>query len=414
MWRDVEPRAPERDRAELAQGSRGGTTPMAVEVVDTGRDPLTRDLDLPRGRSREWVHVAGREYHLTGDDVRTLATVGAFRVVSAGDLGARSTSWPTRPSRAVERLRDDGLVRTMPHVIGKERTTRGDAHRAGTGAAGTTSQAAPDDARQAFYAGVSKPRELAHDTRLYPAYVKAVERLEARGAKVRRVVLEEELKSRYQRFLQDGNRGATRQQRTPDAIAARTWRQWAREHRLPCENGHVQFPDVRLEIEERDGRRDVEDLEVVTPHYRGAHAAAKARSGFTRSGAVGARLGGSRRWPERRTWAVIRTSPRRCCRDRTTSGFRRSCRVRLHRPPGQVPGHRHAALRRLPGSAVLRVRSASSAGQKPHDFLRQPWSRRALRLALSRRRIEAPSSTTCTASASTAPSESPRTATGAR
>ncbi len=49
---------------------------------------------------------------------------------------------------------------------------------------------------------------------------------------------------------------------------------WARDQRLPCENGHVQFPDVRLEIEERDGRREVEDLEVVTPHYRGAHAAA--------------------------------------------------------------------------------------------------------------------------------------------
>jgi hypothetical protein len=33
---------------------------------------------------------------------------------------------------------------------------------------------------------------------------------------------------------------------------------------------------------------------VVTPHYRGAHAAAKVRSGFTRYRAVGARLGGMR------------------------------------------------------------------------------------------------------------------------
>ena len=37
----------------------------------------------------------------------------------------------------------------------------------------------------------------------------------------------------------------------------------------------------------------IEDLEVVTPHYRGAHAAAKARSGFTRYRAAGARVSGS-------------------------------------------------------------------------------------------------------------------------
>ena len=35
------------------------------------------------------------------------------------------------------------------------------------------------------------------------------------------------------------------------------------------------------------------NLEIVTPHYRGAHAAAKARSGFTRYRAAGARVGGS-------------------------------------------------------------------------------------------------------------------------
>ena len=55
----------------------------------------------------------------------------------------------------------------------------------------------------------------------------------------------------------------------------------------------MQFPDVRIEYDERDGRRAIEDVEVVTPHYRGAHAAAKARSGFSRYRAVGARVGGS-------------------------------------------------------------------------------------------------------------------------
>ena len=52
-------------------------------------------------------------------------------------------------------------------------------------------------------------------------------------------------------------------------------------------DGHVQFPDVRIEYERPDGRRDVEDVEVMTPHYRGAHAAAKVSAGFTRYRAVG-------------------------------------------------------------------------------------------------------------------------------
>jgi hypothetical protein len=51
---------------------------------------------------------------------------------------------------------------------------------------------------------------------------------------------------------------------------------------------------VRIEYDERDGRHAVEDVEVTTPHYRGAHASAKARAGFTSFRTVGARLGGGR------------------------------------------------------------------------------------------------------------------------
>jgi hypothetical protein len=54
----------------------------------------------------------------------------------------------------------------------------------------------------------------------------------------------------------------------------------------------VQFPDLRIEYDARDGRRHIEDVEIMTPHYRGAHAAAKVRAGFTRYHATGARLGG--------------------------------------------------------------------------------------------------------------------------
>jgi hypothetical protein len=49
---------------------------------------------------------------------------------------------------------------------------------------------------------------------------------------------------------------------------------------LPFDDqGHVQFPDVRIEYD-IDGRDHTLDVEVMTPHYRSAHGAAKSGSGF--------------------------------------------------------------------------------------------------------------------------------------
>ena len=63
---------------------------------------------------------------------------------------------------------------------------------------------------------------------------------------------------------------------TPREVA-----EWAAAATCPSIDGHVHFPDVRIEYERPDGERKVEDVEVVTPHYRGAYAAAKGRTGFT-------------------------------------------------------------------------------------------------------------------------------------
>ena len=67
---------------------------------------------------------------------------------------------------------------------------------------------------------------------------------------------------------------------------------WAREHDLPYGDGHVHFPDARIEYEDRDGLSRHEDLEIVTGHYRGAHAGAVARSGFSCYRAIGGMVGG--------------------------------------------------------------------------------------------------------------------------
>jgi hypothetical protein len=46
------------------------------------RDSCVEGLDLPHGLEREFVIDGDQRYELNGDDSRTLATVGAFRVVA--------------------------------------------------------------------------------------------------------------------------------------------------------------------------------------------------------------------------------------------------------------------------------------------------------------------------------------------
>ena len=172
---------------------------------------------------------------------------------------------------------------------------------------------APPALRQAFYVGITKPRELAHDSRLYSAYMKAAERLAERGEPVRRVVLEEELKREYQRFLQAQNRERRERGETPEGRAEAVAR-WAQEHELPYDDGHVQFPDARIEYEDRDGRRAVENIEVVTPHYRGAHAAAKVGPDSPAIG-LSAPAWEASGQPDEAGAASTRGLPRSCCRD---------------------------------------------------------------------------------------------------
>jgi hypothetical protein len=108
--------------------------------------------------------------------------------------------------------------------------------------------------------------------------------------RIDRVVLDHELKREYQQFLHDRDRDQPDADGRPDRDPKEI-EQWAQEHDLPYFDGHVHFPDLRLEYEWPDGRRDIENVEVTTLHYRGAHAAAKARAGFTRYRAGGGRVG---------------------------------------------------------------------------------------------------------------------------
>jgi len=276
----------EESGRELNLGSRGvSSDPLERDARDP-RDVFTRDLDLPRGPDRERVWFREHSVLLRGSESRALATTGAFRVVHADDLrDSRGQAFDPR-SGELRHLRQQKLVRTIPIRDGRALVVLTERGR-------DALERNRHDREQHFYSGLRRPRELLHDAKVYQAYEREAERLREDGAVIHRVMLDTELKREYQQFLQEHNRGKSdsdgRLDRSPDEIA-----RWAMDHDLPEKDGHVQFPDARIVYEDRDGREQTRDIEVETLNYRGAHASAKASSGFSRHSAAGMRVVGSR------------------------------------------------------------------------------------------------------------------------
>ena len=274
------------DSQERTWGLRGGT-----ERAD-GRDDdggvFGRHVNLPRGPERELVRERRRSYELNGRESEALATIAAFRVVRVSNVQEMLDDGRAEGSdrKSLGHLQESGLLDRIP-LERRDEDIVVLTHR-GRDLLEANRHEHPGEPRQAFYTGLKKPRELTHDAQVYRACRDAAAQIRGQGGRVGRVVLDYELKREYQQFLQAQNRGRAdstgRPDRSPEEVAA-----WAKDHDLPSMDGHVRFPDARIEFESRDRLAQHRDIEVVTPHYRGAHAAAVASSGFQRSG-VGLRL----------------------------------------------------------------------------------------------------------------------------
>ena len=297
MRRDLDPRSNDTgrsrddacERGDLNRGSRGGSDPRS-DLSRDPRDVFTRGLALPRGDRRQRVIIRERSYELSGSDVRLLATVGAFRAVPRRELESANAHSRGGRDTQIDHLKRAGLIDTRPFGAGSLRTTLVSLTDRGRDLLDAAQDRSLDD-RQRFYAGFARRPEITHDAHFHRAYERAAQAIRERGGSVRRVVLDYELKRDYQRFLQERNRHKRDSDGRPDRTSDEV-REWALAHQLPYEDEHVQFPDVRIEYEDRDGRREIEDLEIVTPHYRGAHAASKGRSGFRQYRSGGGRVGG--------------------------------------------------------------------------------------------------------------------------
>jgi hypothetical protein len=188
------------------------------------REVFTRRLNLPRGLEREVVRHRDREYTLRGSKSRTLATVGAFRVVSSRDLRDYSGR-PTDPrSGDLRHLREQGLVeavrvpgcREQAVTLTKEGRSLLEHHRD-----------RDHGDRQTFYNSVKRERELEHDVQVYRASERHAERPNECGARIERVVLDYELKREYQQWLHERDRDRPDYDGHPDRTEEEI-RQWAR------------------------------------------------------------------------------------------------------------------------------------------------------------------------------------------
>jgi hypothetical protein len=233
------------------------------------RDGLIRDLDLPRSDVRELVVDRDRVYELDGEDSRTLAAVGAFRVVPEHDLDL--------PHDTLDNLHGQRLVEAVELGDGERGLTL---TTEGRDLLESHSLERDGEPSQGFYVGVGRSREIEHDSNLYATFRQEETRLrdEHPDLEIRRVVLEQDLKREYQEFLQEHNRSRSdsdgRPGRDEDEI-----RDWSRDHDLPYFDDRVHFPDYRIEYEV-DGRELHQDVELFTSHYRGAQAASRGRTGF--------------------------------------------------------------------------------------------------------------------------------------
>jgi len=208
---------------------------------------------------------------LRESEIQTLTDLGKFRVINAEDLARHGYGGDRgRMERETENLIRQSLVEEKRLEISLSKNTRmytltkaGRRLMQGSGRV-------PND--QEIYAGFVKPREAKHDAELYRVYQREEDRIERRGDKVRRVLLDFELKKKV-------NRDLTRlgpQKDDPDKK-----HDVAERHGLRVVHSRIPVPDLQIEYEMPDQSIARVNLELTTGDYRPRQLADKARAGFT-------------------------------------------------------------------------------------------------------------------------------------
>jgi hypothetical protein len=259
-------------------------TEPSRDIPQERRRPIPSDD--PRRPARTASNIASVE--LRPEEKQLMREAGRFRVVRTADLRETFYNGKARPmENDLRYLRDKGLVETA-HVNlrrdGRRRTIESVEVVTLTkeGRSLLIKQGdLPKD--QKVYAGLVKPREVEHDSQIYPAYRKEAERIEKNGGSNLRLRLDYEIKSQVQKAIYAERKA------DPKRDMAEVKQQVAERFELPFVDGKIQIPDARIDYDlpheadqdiDQGSRSGHQDIEVLTAAYHAGHLRSKAQAGF--------------------------------------------------------------------------------------------------------------------------------------
>jgi DNA-binding MarR family transcriptional regulator len=268
---------PHRDEPSLLAAAERATDKDIARFRDPDR-VREIDRDKLRDRSRRLLQYDG----LSTSQRAVLREIGRFRTVSAQDLiriqyaGDRRAWRQDMAALVAQKLLEERSIVVATHSKSHGKTVKSMTVLALTKSGKNLVRRCDPVARashQAIYAGIVKPREVAHDAAIYRMYEVEAGKIRTQGGRIKRVVLDFELKKRVYTPL-----AKVQRQSPKDYTRAHT--RIAQENGLKVIQGKIRFPDLRIEYETAAGEATRVDLELATEHYRGDHMAAKQKAGF--------------------------------------------------------------------------------------------------------------------------------------
>ena len=204
---------------------------------------------------------------------RAVTDVAAYRVVSVKDLVEERFGGNAFAARkGIEGLKREGLLREdrvqLPSGKSFKVLTATEKGR-------RQAQDRSPGGGQRYFSGLVKPAELRHDAAVYRAARTEIAKLEKDGAKVKRVRLDYELKSRVARATERARARSGREAAEKAKLRA------ARELHLPVDGqDRVSYPDAQIEYTDARGEAGRVSVEVTSGTYRDREIQGKAAAGF--------------------------------------------------------------------------------------------------------------------------------------
>jgi hypothetical protein len=245
-----------------------GRTPTPSSTSRAPERPVTeRDIPDRHARlTRDVLYDRDRGYEVSASAILSMIELGKFRAIAETDLAKYLYSGERKPLRQdVHNLVRQGLVQ-RGRFEGPEGSPRELLTLTKRGLRLLNANHLVSDG-QVLYSSFVKTREANHDADLYRLYQKESTRIELRGGRIRRVVLDFEIKRKVNRDIAKLGTGARAE------IGER--------YGLRVVRNKIPIPDLQIEYETRDGNLGRANLELVTEHYRGRNVAEKARAGFS-------------------------------------------------------------------------------------------------------------------------------------